>query len=293
MSSFGQESFTSDELSKIDKALRVRLGPNYVSQRPAAGGQRVAYIEGWKVVNLANEVFGFNGWSHSITNSTIDFVDHNSGKFYVGVSAFVRVQLKDGCYHEDIGYGVSEGMRSKALSIEKARKEAITDGLKRSLKSFGNILGNCLADKDYVRLVCSKPKSMQGYDINQSLNSTETPLFPPSETKTTENNVETLKNNESLNDEKAERLRKAKLKQLEFEKNKKRKSVTDEPLSRESSVENKENKEDLLVEGDVEFWQCMSQMSNTPNSKRKKSRITSDSNSKARNNLDKPQPNQK
>ncbi len=45
----------------------------------------------------------------------------------------------------------SEGMRSKAFSIEKARKEAVTDALKRALKSFGNVLGNCLKDKDYVR----------------------------------------------------------------------------------------------------------------------------------------------
>ena len=57
-------------------------------------------------------------------------------RFYVGVSSFVRVQLKDGAYHEDVGYGVSEGMRSKALSIEKARKEAVTDGLKRALRSL-------------------------------------------------------------------------------------------------------------------------------------------------------------
>jgi DNA repair and recombination protein RAD52 len=42
-------------------------------------------------------------------------------------------------------------MRSKAFSIEKARKEAVTDALKRALKSFGNVLGNCLKDKDYVR----------------------------------------------------------------------------------------------------------------------------------------------
>lgn len=41
---------------------------------------------------------------------------------------------QDGVFHEDIGYGVSEGMKSKALSIEKARKEAVTDGLKRALK---------------------------------------------------------------------------------------------------------------------------------------------------------------
>ena len=27
--------------------------------------------------------------------------------------------IKDGSFHEDVGYGVCEGMRSKALSIEK------------------------------------------------------------------------------------------------------------------------------------------------------------------------------
>jgi len=42
--------------------------------------------------------------------------------------------VEDGVYHEDVGYGVSEGMRSKALAIEKARKESVTDGLKRALK---------------------------------------------------------------------------------------------------------------------------------------------------------------
>ena len=64
----------------------------------------------------------------------IDFIDHVHDKYYIGISAFVRVQLKDGAYHEDVGYGVSEGMRSKALSLEKARKEAVTDGLKRALR---------------------------------------------------------------------------------------------------------------------------------------------------------------
>ena len=63
-----------------------------------------------------------------------DFIDQLGDRFYVGVSSFVRVQLKDGAYHEDVGYGVSEGMRSKALSIEKARKESVTDGLKRALR---------------------------------------------------------------------------------------------------------------------------------------------------------------
>ncbi|KAM4748724.1 DNA repair protein RAD52 homolog [Rhinophrynus dorsalis] len=106
-------------------------------------------------------MFGYNGWSHSITQQNVDFVDLSNGKFYVGVCAFVKVQLKDGSYHEDVGYGVSEGLKSKALSLEKARKEAVTDGLKRSLKCFGNALGNCILDKEYLRAVNKLPKLVQ------------------------------------------------------------------------------------------------------------------------------------
>ncbi|XP_033745229.1 DNA repair protein RAD52 homolog [Pecten maximus] len=163
---FGQKAFSTDEYQAIQNALRQRLGPEFISQRVGAGGQRLAYIEGWRLINLANETFGFNGWSHAVTNQTVDFVDHYNGRFYVGVSAFVKVKLKDGVFHEDIGYGVSEGMKSKALSIEKARKEAVTDGLKRALKSFGNSLGNCLGDKDYLKCINKAPKpNVQSYEI--------------------------------------------------------------------------------------------------------------------------------
>ena len=51
-----------------------------------------------------------------------DCIDQVDDKYYVGVSSTVRVELKDGAFHEDVGYGVCEGMKSKALSLEKARK---------------------------------------------------------------------------------------------------------------------------------------------------------------------------
>ncbi|EFB25196.1 hypothetical protein PANDA_002002, partial [Ailuropoda melanoleuca] len=155
-----QYQYTAEEYQAIQNALRQRLGPEYVSSRMAGGGQRVCYIEGHRVINLANEMFGYNGWAHSITQQNVDFVDLNNGKFYVGVCAFVRVQLKDGSYHEDVGYGVSEGLKSKALSLEKARKEAVTDGLKRALRSFGNALGNCILDKDYLRSLNKLPRQL-------------------------------------------------------------------------------------------------------------------------------------
>ena len=64
---------------------------------------QIAYVEGWKLIELANDTFGFNGWSHSVTHMNIDFVDEVNGRFLVGICAFVRVQLKDGCFHEDVG----------------------------------------------------------------------------------------------------------------------------------------------------------------------------------------------
>ena len=94
----------------------------------------------------------------------------------MGASATVKVELKDGAFHEDVGYGTSEGMKSKALSLEKARKEAVTDGLKRALKSFGNVLGNCLADKDYVRYVGSLNKTTTNFKQEELLNSCNTGL---------------------------------------------------------------------------------------------------------------------
>ncbi len=55
--------------------------------------------------------------------------------------------------NQDIGYGSIENGKGKAASFEKAKKEAATDGLKRALRTFGNVLGNCLYDKEYLKKV--------------------------------------------------------------------------------------------------------------------------------------------
>jgi DNA recombination protein Rad52 len=68
----------------------------------------------------------------------------------MGLSVIMRVTLRDGTYHEDIGYGHIENAKNKAQAFEKTKKEAATDALKRALRNFGNILGNCLYDKSYT-----------------------------------------------------------------------------------------------------------------------------------------------
>lgn len=100
-------------------------------------------------------MFGFNGWSSSIQNIQVDFADENpqTQRVSIGLSVIVRVTLRDGTYHEDIGYGSIENARGKAMAFEKAKKEGTTDALKRTLRNFGNVLGNCIYDQDYVKQV--------------------------------------------------------------------------------------------------------------------------------------------
>ncbi|KAI0596340.1 hypothetical protein F4775DRAFT_565004 [Biscogniauxia sp. FL1348] len=147
--------FTAVEIATLQSRLEKQLGPEYLSSRSGPSGQKVHYIAAEKCIALANEVFGFNGWSSSIQNIQVDFVDENPQtlKISLGLSVIVRVTLRDGTFHEDIGYGHIENCKGKAAAFEKAKKEGTTDALKRALRNFGNVLGNCIYDKDYLSKV--------------------------------------------------------------------------------------------------------------------------------------------
>lgn len=112
--------YTAQEIATLQARLDKKLGPEYISSRPGAAGQKVHYLSADKCINLANEVFGFNGWSSSIQKIDIDFVccvalsciitgliciiqieeNQNTGKINLGLSVIVRVTLKDGTFHE-------------------------------------------------------------------------------------------------------------------------------------------------------------------------------------------------
>lgn len=147
--------YTAQEIATLQSRLEKQLGPEYLSSRAGPSGQKVHYIAAEKCIALANEVFGFNGWSSAIKEIQVDFVDEHPQtlKVSLGLSVIVRVTLRDGTFHEDIGYGHIENCSGKAKAFEKAKKEGTTDALKRALRNFGNVLGNCIYDKDYVKKV--------------------------------------------------------------------------------------------------------------------------------------------
>lgn len=161
--------WTAKEIATISARLDKQLGPEYISARAGPGGSKVHYLTADKCIALANEVFGFNGWSSSIQNIQVDFADENPStqRVSIGLSVIVRITLRDGTYHEDIGYGSIENAKGKAMAFEKAKKEGTTDGLKRALRSFGNVLGNCIYDKEYVKQVTKvKAEPVKKFDQN-------------------------------------------------------------------------------------------------------------------------------
>lgn len=153
------------------------LGPEYLSYRQAEGGLRVAYMEGHEVISLLNSTLGWDSWKSKLTKFEIDYkTQHpNTGRWSVGVAVTVeltlrvRDEIKGKTYEtsrEDVGYGTIENAPSLGKALEKCRKEAATDGLKRAARQLGNSTGNCLYNKLYLEKIKTVPGPAQRIDFD-------------------------------------------------------------------------------------------------------------------------------
>jgi len=148
--------FTKAEKKRIEKLLRQPLKSELIQQRPGHVGKKTYYLDGGTSYALANDIFGFDGWRSQIVSSKIEYArekQKHSDRWLIGVSAIVRVELKNRSYHEDIGFGEAINMKGRGAALQKAKKEAITDVTKRALRYFGNGLGNCLKNEWYLKLI--------------------------------------------------------------------------------------------------------------------------------------------
>lgn len=137
------------------------LGPEYISYRPGEGGRKLAYMEGHEVISMLNTVFGWHGWNSKVVGFETDLAKcDNGGKWSIGVAATIRLtvfvneadKVRE-IFREDVGYGTMENAPSYGKGMEKCRKEAATDGLKRAARQFGNATGGCLYNKEYLAKV--------------------------------------------------------------------------------------------------------------------------------------------
>ena len=71
--------YTAQEIATLQSRLNRQLGPEYISARAGPAGGKVHYVPAGKCIQLANEVFGFNGWSSSIREVQVDYVRDKDG----------------------------------------------------------------------------------------------------------------------------------------------------------------------------------------------------------------------
>ena len=138
-------------------ALKEALDPQHVSYRIGSRGKQVPYIEGHLAISQANRIFGYDGWGYE-TMSVERLEDY-------GYMARVRVTVTNTLPREDVGFTdftVKDGkVIINAGEIDKAMKGAVTDALKRALRSFGDQFGNALYDKDAAQSPSEAPQRPQ------------------------------------------------------------------------------------------------------------------------------------
>lgn len=105
-----------------------------------------------RLISFANESFGHDGWSTEVVDIKVlraqSTGDGDCGRHSLAVETTVRVTLKDGTHHSGTGLGVSENLPQKSMAFSKAKKEAITDGIKNCIRGFGELV---LAHEEKLR----------------------------------------------------------------------------------------------------------------------------------------------
>ena len=140
--------FNNDQL----KILNAELDSSRIKTRDK-GNIKLLYLEGHDVINTANNIFGYGNWSYSV--STLEMVSQELNQNQNNVicyKAIVKIDVYNQDHtlkisREDVGFGTGIA-KTLADAHEGSAKEAITDGIKRSFKSYGNQLGLSLYAKD-------------------------------------------------------------------------------------------------------------------------------------------------
>ena len=134
--------------ASVTEKLAQPLDASLVSQRKGRGNRSFSYVEGRTVIDQANRIFGFGGWGHEVVGEVtlrdLDQVNTQTGevKRIRAYSATVKVTVPGAPPRTDVGFQpVSD---ETAEGHETAFKGAVTDGLKRALRTFGAQFGNAL-----------------------------------------------------------------------------------------------------------------------------------------------------
>lgn len=124
----------------VSTELQKPLSPDAV--KPPPQGKYGEYVDALHVIREANRIFGHDGWSYDV--KSLEMTNSDGGR--IGYLAIVAVTV-DGVTRTDVGHG--QGFQKNVGDAhDSAVKEAVTDALKRGLRTFGNTFGLALYEKD-------------------------------------------------------------------------------------------------------------------------------------------------
>ncbi len=131
------------------KALGYNLDDSRVKTIDKAG-MSFKYLETYDVINVANTIFNYM-WDYTITRlEEVSRETNQNGNHVITFSAIVKVKIYDSqrnfIEREDTGVGTGTA-RTVGDAIDNASKSAVSDSLKRSLRSLGGQFGNDLYSK--------------------------------------------------------------------------------------------------------------------------------------------------
>ena len=154
------------------KALSSELSKDRIKVRDKAN-IKLSYLEGFDIIDTANSIFGYGNWAYTISSLEQVSQEVNSNQnVVVCYKAIVKIDVYDIDHstmisRQDVGFGTGVA-RSLADAHENSAKEAVTDALKRSLRSFGNQFGNSLYDKSKIVAQNNAPSNIPNAPANQN-----------------------------------------------------------------------------------------------------------------------------
>ncbi len=145
--------------------LKEPLNQKNIKSRKS-GFSQVGYITAKHAISEANRAFEFDGWSLETLEMTMVQTEQKAKKNdntkminYVGYTCKVTITV-DNIKRDGFGFG--QGIDADlGKAHESATKEAESDATKRALRTFGDIFGLALYDKDNANITSQNEEEYQ------------------------------------------------------------------------------------------------------------------------------------
>ncbi len=179
-----ESPFDKKQIEELDKPLDRR----FVSDRKGASGRKLSYLEGHDAIDQADRIFGYGNWGYETLSCDMTVIPDPMSGEAVGVAYKAKVRLDvRGCIpvyevgsqpvsvcsvedhimnkrrkeagDKDIdtspfnSYEVSLARTIIMEAHEQAEKGAVTDAVKRALRTFGEQFGNGLYGDGRVAII--------------------------------------------------------------------------------------------------------------------------------------------